>query len=247
MFNYSIVFLLILKMSACTHSNQQTPGSCESKVRSQIRRILATNLEFSQGLPYNAFVYINPRAIEQARRLDQSEQHNSVQCMTVVIKDNIDTYDMPSSSGTLALLGSQSAQDALLVANLRQSGAIIIGKSSMDELVSGISGIASRHGRTGNAYDNRESPGGSSAGSGVAVALGCADLGIGTDNSGSVRIPAVFNGLVGLRPTKGLLSEKGIFPRGHIDGVPGPMAITATSVAQAMDAMLGSKGQFIET
>ncbi len=248
----NVIILILLLLNSCSFRSEiydlpNKIGPCESKVGSKIKKILSLNLDVSYGPPLNSFIYINPQALEEARKLDEVASHGQkgdLHCWVVVVKDNIDTYDMPTTAGTLAMLGSQPNSDALLVANLRASGAVIIGKSSMDELSNGVFGVSSRHGRTGNAYDTHQSSGGSSAGSAVSVAAGFADLGIGTDNSGSIRIPAIFNGLVGLRPTKGLLSEKGLFPRGHIDGVPGPIAVDAQSIAIAMDSMIGNSKKF---
>lgn len=101
----------------------------------------------------------------------------------------------------------------------------------MDEFAAGLSGYSSRSGRVGNAYDPTQNPGGSSSGSAVAVSAGFAVIGIGTDNSGSVRIPAGFNGLYGLRPSTGLISQTGIFPRGNLDGIAGPMTKSIRDLA----------------
>src|SRR5690606_23277037 len=125
-------------------------------------------------------------------------------CIPVILKDNIDSYDTTTTAGSYALLGNQPAQDAFLVAELRKAGAIILGKGGMDEFARGIIGINSRNGRIGNAYEPNKNPGGSSGGVGAAISANFVMIGMGTDNSGSVRIPAVFNGLVGLRPSTGL-------------------------------------------
>ena len=110
---------------------------------------------------------------------------------------------MSASSGSLSLLGNQPIKDAVLVDNLRKAGAVLLATSSMDEFSSGFVGVSGRTGRTGNAYDTTKNPGGSSSGSAAAVSANFAMLGVGTDNTGSVRIPAAFNGIVGLRPSTG--------------------------------------------
>ncbi|MFO3149800.1 amidase, partial [Legionella pneumophila serogroup 1] len=153
----------------------------------------------------------------------------------VILKDNIDSFDTTTTSGSYALLGSQPVRDSFLVEKLRKAGAIILGKSGMDEFAWGMIGISSRSGRIGNAFNPNKNPGGSSGGSAAAVSASFALLGIGTDNSGSVRIPAAFHGLVGLRPSTGLISQQGIFPMGNLDGTAGPIARTTEDLAILLD------------
>ena len=201
-----------------------------------LERIKQANLDLSRGAPINAFVNINPSIFEEAKRLDDYYKRTGklvgpLHSIPIIIKDNIDTYDTPSTSGSLALLGSQPIQDAFIVKKLREAGALILGKSAMDEFANGMFGISNRSGRIGNPYDPLLNPGGSSGGSAAAVNANFAMVGIGTDNSGSVRIPAAFNGIYGLRPSTGLLSQSGIFPRGNLDGVAGPLARTVKDLA----------------
>ncbi len=203
--------------------------TCREVIEHYIDKIKRVNLALNRGAPLNAIVSVNPSALDQAHQLDKhyAKTHQFIgplHCVPVIIKDNINTIDTPSSSGSLALLGSQPAQNAFLVTQLRKAGAIIIAKGAMDEFASGISGISSRSGRVGNAYNPTQNPGGSSSGPAVAVSANLAMIAIGTDNSGSIRIPAAFNGLYGLRPGRGVVSLRGIFPRGNLDGVAGPMA-----------------------
>ncbi|MBA2367720.1 MAG: amidase [Candidatus Protochlamydia sp.] len=204
-----------------------------------LERIKAYNLELSRGAPINAFVSINPSLFEDARRLDEYYKKNGefigpLHSIPVIVKDNIDTYDFPSTSGSLSMLGSQPTRDALLVKRLREAGAIIIGKGSMDEFGNGMTGISSRSGRIGNPYNPLLNPGGSSGGPAAAVNANFAIIGIGTDNSGSIRVPAAFNGLYGLRPTTSLISHAGIFPRGNLDAVSGPLARTVEDLAAVL-------------
>ncbi len=126
---------------------------------------------------------------------------------------------------------------------LRKAGAIILAKGAMDEFAWGMMGINSRNGRIGNAYNGNKNPGGSSGGPAAAVSANFALAGIGSDNSGSVRIPASFNGLVSLRPSTGLISQDGIFPMGKIDGVAGPLARTLSDLAVLMDVISTRKNQ----
>jgi aspartyl-tRNA(Asn)/glutamyl-tRNA(Gln) amidotransferase subunit A len=204
-----------------------------------LERIKAYNFDLSRGAPINAFVSINPSLIEDARRLDEHYKKTGqfvgpLHGIPVVLKDNINSYDTPTTAGSLAMLGSQPVQDAFLAAKLREAGALLLGKTAMDEFADGMFAISSRTGRTGNPYNPNENPGGSSGGSAAAVNAGFAVIGIGTDNSGSIRIPAVFNGLYGLRPSTGLVSQSGIFPRGGLDGVAGPITRSVKDLAIAL-------------
>ena len=203
--------------------------SCVELVNRYLAKIKKYDLALNRGAPLNAYVAVNPSVLQQAQALDNYFAQNTqfigpLHCIPVIIKDNIDSIDTPSTSGSLALLGSQPNKDAVIVKQLKSAGAIIMGKGTMDEFASGVIGISSRSGRVGNAYDPTQNPGGSSSGPAVAVSTDLAMIGIGTDNNGSVRIPAVFNGIYGLRPSSDSLSKVGIFPRGNLDGVPGPLA-----------------------
>lgn len=213
--------------------------TCTQLVQLYLERIKQYDLDLSRGAPINAFVSINPNVIQQAQQLDDyftrtNKFSGMLFCVPMVIKDNMDSYDFPSTSGSLALLGSQPPHDAFIVKQLRDAGAIILGKGAMDEFASGMIGISSRSGRVGNAFDPNKNAGGSSGGVAAAVSANFALAGIGTDNSGSVRAPAVFNGDIGLRPSTDLISHIGIFPRGNLDGVAGPITRNATDLAKIL-------------
>lgn len=224
--------------------------SCVQVVLGYIERIQKFNLSAQKNPPFNAITEINPNALQEALLQDQKNKDavtlSSLSCIPVILKDNIDAYDLHSSSGSLALLGNQPLKDAFLVENLRRAGAIILGKSAMDELAAGVVGISGRNGRIGNSYDTKQNPGGSSGGSAVAVSLDFAVIGIGTDNAASIRTPAAFNGIVGLRPTLNLVNAEGIFPRGNIDGVAGPMARKVEDLAVALEAMVETQGKKLD-
>ncbi|WP_114993159.1 amidase [Synechococcus sp. UW179A] len=218
---------------------------CEQLIESYLNRIKKYNFSLTRGAPLNAFVALNPNAVRQAKALDRRFQQNNeltgfLHCIPIAVKDNIDTVDTPSTSGSLALLGSQPVSNAFLVNQLRAAGGIIIGKAAMDEFASGGEGISGRSGRIGNAYDPNQNSGGSSGGSAVAVSANFAVLGIGTDNSGSVRVPAVFNGVYAIRPSTGLISHSGILPRGNRDGVAGVMARSIPDLAAGLAAIANS-------
>lgn len=224
------------------HAIKNHQITCEQLVNQYIERIKSYNLSAATHAPINAFTVINTNAIDQARKLDADYAKTktltgSLHCIPFVLKDNIDSYDAISSAGTLALLGNQPNQDAFLVTKLREAGAIILGKNGMDELAAGMFGVSSRSGRIGNAYDADKNPGGSSGGSAAAVSANFTMIGIGTDNSGSVRIPAAFNGIYGLRPSTGLISQRGIFPAGNVDGTAGPLARTVEDLARTLDVI----------
>jgi amidase len=216
--------------------------TCKSLVNQYIERIKLYNLSTLSGAPINALTEINPSALTQAELIDDTFARSgkligALHCIPVILKDNIDSYDTTTTSGSYALLGNQPAVDAALVKQLRQAGAIILGKGGMDEFAWGMYGYSSRSGRIGNVYDTNKNPGGSSGGTAAAVSANFAMIGVGTDNSGSVRIPAVFNGLTGMRPTAGLISQYGIFPMGNIDGTAGPIARTTTDLAKLLSVM----------
>lgn len=214
--------------------------TCEWLINSYLDRIKKYNLSVQNAPPLNAFTEINRSVLNAARQLDNHHAKTDkligpLHCIPVVLKDNIDSYDTTTTSGSLSLLGTQPTQDAFLVGQLRKAGAIILGKGTMDEFAWGLQGLSSRSGKTGNAYNSSKNAGGSSAGTAVAVSANFTLVGIGTDNSGSVRIPAAFNGLVGLRPSTGLISQRGIYPMGALDGVAGPMTRTVKDLAILLD------------
>jgi aspartyl-tRNA(Asn)/glutamyl-tRNA(Gln) amidotransferase subunit A len=222
------------------HAIQKHHLTCVNLVTTYIDRIKKYNLSAKESAPINAWSELNPSILAQAAQLDASFTKTGrisgpLHCIPIILKDNIDSFDTTTSSGSYALLGSQPIRDAFLVKKLRDAGAIILGKGGMDEFAWGMFGISSRSGRIGNAFDPSKNPGGSSGGPAAAVSAGFALLGIGTDNSGSVRIPAAFHGLVGLRPSTGLISQQGIFPMGNLDGTAGPMARTARELAILLD------------
>lgn len=219
--------------------------TCEQLVNAYIDRIKKYNLSASNKPPLNTIARINLNAIDQAKRLDQEfskgEFKGSLFCIPVLLKDNIDSYDSVTASGSVAMLNNQPIHDAFLTKKLRNAGAIILGKGTMDEFASGVYGISGAHGKTGNVYDTSKNSGGSSSGSATAVSANFVMVGIGTDNSGSIRIPAAFNGIFGLRPSTGLVSQNGIFPRGNMDGIAGPLARTVEDLAITLDVYAGRK------
>ncbi len=195
------------------------------------------------GPELNAMIVLNPNARTEAAALDRERTERGVRGplhgIPVILKDNFDTSDLPTTGGSVALAGLVPPDDGFQVKRLRDAGAIILGKANMHELASGITTVSSLGGQTRNPYDLSRNPGGSSGGTGVAIAASFAAVGWGTDTCGSIRIPASQNNLFGLRPTKGLSSIDGIIPLCHTQDVAGPLARTVTDLAIALDATVG--------
>lgn len=238
-FAFTIEETTISKIHDAIKQHQLT---CVQLVSAYLDRIKEYNLSVAKTAPINAFTEINTSALTDAQKIDtdyltSGKLSGALHCIPVILKDNIDSYDTTTTAGSYALLGNQPVKDANLTARLRKAGAIILGKGGMDEFAWGMIGYSSRSGRIGNVYDTKKSPGGSSGGSAAAVSANFAAIGIGSDNSGSVRIPAVYNGLVGLRPTVGLVSQQGIFPMGNIDGTAGPLTRTTSDLAVTLDVI----------
>lgn len=195
------------------------------------------------GPALNAIIRLNPHARDDAAALDAERRAGRVRGplhgIPIILKDNYSTRDFPTSAGSVALAGLQTPDDAFQVKKLRDAGAIIIGKSNMHELAAGITSISSIGGQTCNPYDPDRAPGGSSGGSGAAVAASFAAVAWGSDTCGSIRIPSAVHNLFGLRPTKGLSSIAGIVPLSHSQDVGGPIARSVRDLAIALDATVG--------
>jgi amidase len=197
-----------------------------------------------QGPSLNAMITINPKAREEAARMDRDRQtqlyRGPLQGIPVIIKDNYSTAEMPTQAGSIALAGFVTGTDAFQVQKLKAAGAIILGKTNMHDLAMGVTGANSMGGQTCNPYDPTRIPGGSSSGTGAAVAASFAAIGWGSDTCGSIRVPAASNNLFGLRPTKGLTSIAGIVPLSHTQDVAGPLARTVEDLAIGLDATIGA-------
>ena len=212
--------------------------------RQLVDAYLARIAAYDQAGPrLNTIVTLNPHAREDADALDRerarSGSRGPLHGIPVLVKDNYDTVDMPTSGGTLALATLQPTADAFQVKRLRAAGAVILGKTAMHELAAGITTISSLTGQTKNPYDLMRLPGGSSGGTGAAVAASFAAAGMGSDTCGSIRIPAANQNLVGLRPTRGLSSRSGVMPLSDLQDVAGPLARTVTDLAIMLDATVG--------
>lgn len=196
-----------------------------------------------RGPAINAYVSLNPRALDEADRLDRERRDGRVRGplhgIPIAIKDNLLTAELPTTAGTLALADFAPGVDAYQVRRLREQGAILIGKTNLHELASGITSVSSAGGQTRNPYDVSRNPGGSSGGTAAAVAASLAPAGMGTDTCGSIRIPASHNNLWGLRPTVGLSSRDGVIPLSLSQDVAGPIARTSADLAELLDATVG--------
>ena len=168
-----------------------------------------------------------------------------LQRVTILLKDNIETADMPTTAGSLALVDNAPGRDAPLVTRLREAGAIILGKANLSEWAnirssSSISGWSAVGGQTRNPYAPERTPCGSSAGSAVAVAIGLAPAAIGTETDGSITCPASVNGVVGFKPTVGLVSRTHIVPISHSQDTAGPITTTVEDAAIVLTVIAGS-------
>jgi amidase len=190
----------------------------------------------------HAVIEINP----DARALAQKPGKGTLSGLPILLKDNIDTGDrMLTSAGSFALAGQPAPKDAFIAERLRQAGAVILGKTNLSEWANfrsshAVSGWSARGGQTNNPYVLDRNPCGSSAGSAVAVAAGLAVVAIGTETDGSILCPAAATGIVGLKPTLGLVSRAGIVPISHNQDTAGPMARSVADAAALLSVIAGS-------
>ena len=196
-----------------------------------------------RGPALNAMIALNGRALDEADALDRertaSGPRGPLHGIPVVVKDNFDVAGMPTTAGAIALAGWHPPDDAFQVARLKAAGAVIIGKANMHELAYGMTTVSSAGGQTRNPYDPTRNPGGSSGGTGAAVAANFAAAGMGTDTCGSIRMPSFHHALAGLRATRGLSSRDGIVPLALTQDMGGPLTKTVTDLALVLDATAG--------
>lgn len=221
-------------------------ATSESLVSLYLGRIEAID---RSGPGLNSVIEVNPDAREIARALDRERRDKGprgpLHGIPILIKDNIDTADrMATTAGSLALLGSKPARDAFVVERLRAAGAVILGKTNLSEWANfrstkSSSGWSGRGGQTRNPYALDRNPSGSSSGSAVAAAASLAAAAVGTETDGSIVSPASVCGIVGLKPTVGLVSRSGIVPIAHSQDTAGPMARTVADAAILLGAMAG--------
>ncbi|MBF4994389.1 amidase [Arthrobacter gandavensis] len=196
------------------------------------------------GPKLNSIISISSRAVEEARRLDARLAETGVLSgplhgVPVVVKDQIETAGLPTTFGSIATGDYQPERDATAIAKLRTAGAIILGKTTLPDFATSWFSTSSRSGVTKNPYDLSRDPGGSSSGTAAAVAANLSLVGIGEDTGGSIRLPASFCGLVGLRVTPGLISRAGMSSLVKPQDTAGPMTRTVEDAVRILDVMVG--------
>jgi amidase len=213
----------------------------EKVVEVYLKRIAAYD---QAGPKLNSILALNPHALEAARALDAERKakgpRSPLHGVPILVKDNYDTFDLPTTGGAKALAGTIPPRDAFTVARLRAAGAIILAKANLDEFARGGTGTSSLGGQTLNPYNLEKIPGGSSAGSGVGVAALFGWIGLGTETGSSIRNPSTKNNLVGFSPSEGLVSRAGIIPISITYDRAGPMTRNVTDAAIAMSIMAGT-------
>ncbi len=224
--------------------------SSQRLVELYVGRIVEVDRVGVGGTGTNAIAETNPQALEIAEALDREREAGKVRGplhgIPVILKDNIDTGDrMKTSAGSLALAQSVAAKDAYLVERLRAAGAIILGKTNLSEWANfrstrSTSGWSGRGGQVRNPYALDRNPCGSSSGTGSGISGNLAAAGIGTETDGSILCPSSMCGLVGLKPTVGLVSRRGIIPISSTQDTAGPMCRTVADAAILLQAIAGT-------
>lgn len=189
------------------------------------------------------FIFVAEEAIEQAeyleKELEEGRCRSELHGLPIAVKDAFYTYDMPTTGGSIILKGYKHSRDAEVVHKLRDAGAIIIGKSNMHEFAFGVTNKNPHYGVTRNPWSIDRISGGSSGGSAVAVSVGVCIGGLGTDTAGSIRIPSALCGVVGYKPSYGLLSLDGVIPLSYSLDTVGPIAKTVDDVSIMLNIMAG--------
>jgi Asp-tRNA(Asn)/Glu-tRNA(Gln) amidotransferase A subunit family amidase len=215
--------------------------TCRQLVEGYLARIEALD---DQGPALNAILAVNPEALTLADEMDAAfaadpEGVGPMHCVPVILKDNYDTADMPTTAASSALEGAVPERDAFVVGKMREAGALILAKSNLTEFAMGGTTISSLGGQTLNAYDQTRTPGGSSGGTGAAIAANFGLVGTGSDTGQSTRSPASANNLVGFRTTRGLVSRGGITPLSVTQDEIGPITRTVEDNARMLDVWAG--------
>jgi len=196
-----------------------------------------------RGPAINSIITLNPKALDEARASDaerkRSGPRSPLHGIPVLLKDNYNTADMPTTGGSSVLANNMTPDDAFTVKRLRDAGALILAKTNLGELARNSTTLSSLLGQTRNPYDLTRTPGGSSGGTGAAIAAGFGVIGTGSDTINSIRSPASANSAVGLRPTFGLMSREGIIPWSYTQDTAGPITRCVTDAAIMADYMVG--------
>lgn len=214
--------------------------TCEQLVERYLDRIDAYD---GNGPTLNSIITVNDHAIERARELDERFDEDGpvgpLHGIPFVVKDQVETADITTTFGSEAFSEYVPAEDATIITKLRDAGAVILAKTNLPDWATSWFGYSSAIGRTKNPYDLSRDPGGSSSGTAAAVAANLAAVGIGEDTGGSIRLPASFTNLFGIRVTPGLLSRTGMSPLVASQDTAGPMARSAKELATVLDVAVG--------
>ena len=233
------VAALLLAAPAPAAAAAAPAASAEQAVRAALARIATLEPRV------NAVIATAPQALAEARAIDRAGRRGGVAGAPVLVKDNIDVAGLPTTAGSLALKANVSARDAPLIALLRAAGGIVVGKTNLSEWANfrsshSVSGWSAVGGLTRNPHALDRSACGSSSGSAAAVASGMVRFAIGTETDGSITCPAAMTGIVGLKPTLGLVSRTGIVPIAASQDTAGPMTRTVREAAELLTAIAGS-------
>jgi amidase len=249
--SFNIVEASAADLQAAMTSGRLTAKSLTAQYLARIKKI------DKSGHSLNSIIELNPDALAIAEALDKERKakgpRGPLHGIPVLLKDNIATADkMQTTAGSLAMIGAKAPRDAFLVAKLREAGAVILGKTNLSEWANirstrSTSGWSARGGLTKNPYALDRNTSGSSSGSGAAMAASLATLAVGTETDGSITSPASVNGLVGIKPTVGLISRDGIIPISHSQDTAGPMTRTVADTALLLTAMAGVDARDVAT
>jgi len=238
------IFATATGLAAAMAEGSQT---AEALATSCLARIAAHD---RAGAGIGAMLRLNPHALDQARALDKQRAGGNVRGqlhgIPIVLKDNIDVAGLPTSSGCVAMAGALPLRDAVVASRLQEAGAVILGKTNLSEFSFEIRSRSSLGGDVRNPFDRNVTAGGSSGGTAAAIAAGFAVAGVGTDTGGSIRTPSSFNGLVGLRPSVGLIDRSGTAPLAPTTDTVGPMGRSVHDVAILLSVMTSTpNGRFL--
>jgi len=242
--SFELEELSIAQLQDLMERHKATAVSLVKKYQARIKAI-------DRGGPrLNSIIELNPDALAIAADLDKERiakgPRGPLHGIPVLIKDNIDTHDrMTTTAGSLALQGSIPTRDAFLMTKLRAAGVVLLGKTNLSEWANfrgalSTSGWSGRGGQTRNPYSLDRNPSGSSSGSAVAVSANLCSVAVGTETDGSILSPSSFTGIVGIKPTVGLVSRSGIIPIAHSQDTAGPMARTVADAATLLEALAGT-------
>ena len=266
---YSLLVILIIILVGCTQVKLEKENftdddtfapvlseqgfSSEELVLKALVRI--DNID-KRGPNLQSVLSINPEALEIARKLDakleEDNKYSPLYGKPILIKDNVETKDdLPTTGGSWALINNKNNRDSPIVKKLRDRGAVILGKTNLSQWAnfrseSSTSGWSAVRGQVKNPHVLNRSPCGSSSGSGAAVASGIVAAAIGTETNGSIICPSTMNGIVGFKPTVGLLSQEHIIPISSTQDTAGPMTLTVEGAAIMMDAMTEGDGSYVD-